>query len=329
MKNQKLELANFVLNFGDDGVLVDQLESVVLPAFFGDFRKSIKSTHYFLFGVELSKVVTTAGVIHVVAGRLVKDTLLVRERLYDAATGELIRDEEFLKSSPSSFFAIILETHRLMFVREHPGSPTLEQFRSTMQDFFKRSLRNYTRILQSAEQTSKPDIAQIGQPVLEIVPMFSAKSLNSFLESFETLSSVTIEIARTNNETDNTNFIELLRESHKNNKAKKTVVRYTNSDGLSIEDIKDEVGELNKGMEHVRLIGKGFNGNDVRGSNEHFSVSVPVDELPDDTGSAVDAIFQDFDQLATNGRIDAGTVEPSVSKRIATVFANMNHSEEK
>jgi len=132
MANKKLNFANFVCRFGDQMVLVDQLEEVVIPAFFDDREKTTFKSRVFLHDVSM---IEQADNRHVIAGRIVKDTVLEREKLFDNETKTLKDSARTLRSSPTSFFALVVETHRLIFVPEHRGSPTLKTFQSLMLDF--------------------------------------------------------------------------------------------------------------------------------------------------------------------------------------------------
>src|SRR5476651_65737 len=129
--SQKLNLANFTCTFGDKFLLLDMFEQIVLPAFQGGHNRTHGNACYFLLDVKLIKYGDEELVI---AGRLIKDTTVERDQFIDG--GSLVKDRQVLKSAPSSFFALILSNHKLLYVRENSGAPPISAFEATITKFF-------------------------------------------------------------------------------------------------------------------------------------------------------------------------------------------------
>ena len=52
-RQQYLEIANFILRFGDRLKMIDLFEEIVLPAFVGGGERSYKDTRYMFLDVKL------------------------------------------------------------------------------------------------------------------------------------------------------------------------------------------------------------------------------------------------------------------------------------
>lgn len=75
-----------------------------------------------------------------IKGRIIKNTLLTREQVFDGA--DLVEDHDELETAPSSFFLLILNTHRLILCKEVSGAPTIQNFQSTSQCFLNIEYEN-------------------------------------------------------------------------------------------------------------------------------------------------------------------------------------------
>src|SRR5688572_4864705 len=120
-EEREMEIANFVCLFGDQGTLLDYLREIVEPAFFGERERKYGESRYLFLEVTWVNVGTANVPSPAIAGRFVKDTKLVQEQ--QLVDGELEPADDELDSAPSAVFVLILEGHRLLYVREHIGSP--------------------------------------------------------------------------------------------------------------------------------------------------------------------------------------------------------------
>ena len=130
MRRDTAAFANFICRFGDEKVLLDYAEEIVIPAFTHDtyVRSYGKHTHYHFYKVKFVKLDEIAGIpVFALAGRFVKDTMLTRHQVFEEQVG-LIQDEQEMRSSPSAFFVLILNNHRLIYFPETPHAPEFNSF---------------------------------------------------------------------------------------------------------------------------------------------------------------------------------------------------------
>lgn len=304
--SKRLEFGNFVCRFGDSSVLVDRISDVVLPAFLNGYEKKYRKTRIFLHEVRVRKL--ESG-YHAVAGRIVKDTELVRETLYDEESGKLKRSLRTLRSSPTSFFMLILESHRLLYVKEHAGAPTMDQFRSTMQRFL---LNAYLQTASSSGKRSKAD----EPPELSILPIMSGDSVKKFIARFETIKRLRVGIAPVNNEPDLKPAVRYLRKSRENLRSTDSYVVHANKAGLDKDAVEDEVSAVKKGIGTARIEGLDKNGVKLKGDQRNFGLVVPTDELPERTDDAVNQVMRQVSSLIETDSIKNFDVSSSTENRV-------------
>jgi hypothetical protein len=120
----QLEVANFHLTFGT-APLIDYFKRIVLPAFLAPHRELANAESgkkkRWLRDTTLIELTMRGGVkTFAIAGRF------VRHRLYRALQVEveddLVEDPSTLKSDPSSIFVLLLDSHRLLYVKEFATS---------------------------------------------------------------------------------------------------------------------------------------------------------------------------------------------------------------
>lgn len=134
-----MEMGNLICRFGSDHVLLDLAEEVVLPAFLTENQvRSYGSTRYFFHDVKPVLLDNDADKVVGIIGRFIKDTTLAREQIFVEDRG-LVRDSESIRSSPSSIFLLILNNHRLIYVKETKDAPPKDAFKSTLLDFLRES----------------------------------------------------------------------------------------------------------------------------------------------------------------------------------------------
>src|ERR1700723_2454744 len=137
MRQHAATFANFICRFGDQKVLLDYAKEIVLPAFFDDtyIRSYGKKAQFFFHEVE--QVVLNGdkeNPILGISGRFIKNTYLTREQIFDPEKG-IVLDPANIQSSPSAFFLLILNNHRLIYFPETAHAPDLKTFRATLYDF--------------------------------------------------------------------------------------------------------------------------------------------------------------------------------------------------
>lgn len=331
-----LEMANLICRFGEKKVLLDMLHEIVLPAFLdGTLRRSYDDTSYLFYDVELV-VLDSENSILGIAGRFIKDTVLERDQILDGDKG-LIHDNQKMRTSPSAVFLLILNNHRLLYVKETKNAPGLETFRATAQKFLWIKHRNYINALYEKNQVARkadqnvPHISKTDlniatpRPSVELVPIGSKESLASFLEQFQTLKSVEVQLLDTNSEIDNAPFFEKVREQKDAIGSKKTIVRHTNPEGLDKDVAIEQLSvAAPQGNYQIRFDGLDDAGDRLKGNNEDFKVKTPIGEIGSDLVPAVKRMYAGFNSLVESGLVVIPTVVDAVKRIIAETIERIN-----
>lgn len=314
-----VSFVNLICRFGDKFVLLDFANEIVLPAFMDSkLVRKYGDTTYVFQGVDLIEIPATeaAGVpLLVVYGRLIMDTLLTREQIY-TPQGRLERNPGSLQSSPSSFFALILNNHKLMYVPETHQAPGLGHFRATLQVFLGIKYREYInarfQTLRSSEDAkSKKQLYQeIPHPVVEVVPLASKESIQDFLRTFEKIKYLGFKVLPTNQEWQMGPTLEAIRQMRKSLKARDTKLVHRNPAGLDKENVAEQITEAAAtGNSEVELKGTTPEGDTVTGNNRDFSLKVSAEGLPEreiDRAVRLVGLYKDY--------LERGTISEDVAE---------------
>jgi len=278
MRKQYVEFANFICRFGEKAVLLDRrdiVQSAILGSSNRYFRK-YGDAKYFLHRatfIELDD--PELGKVPALAGRIVKDTILRAEQLY--SQGRLTQASTAMPSAPSSFFVLILHNHRLLYVREMAGSPTLEQFGLTVQTMlrsrWKEFVRDDSEWLSSDATTIKARESLLPRPTVTVVPFASSSDIVEQVGRFDVLSEVSITFNGTNHEIDNDDFFRKWQDLAGGLGSDKSRMRFSSADGLNQEAAKSDVTDAKaSGNQRVALKGKDALGNKLVVTDEDFQL---------------------------------------------------------
>ncbi|MCX2687949.1 hypothetical protein OO306_20660 [Pseudomonas sp. DCB_AW] len=299
-----VEMANLVCKFGARNLL-DYFEEIVYPAFSDPaLRRVYSETKYFFENVEL---VTVDGRVLLV-GRFIKDMIFEREQVYTSSG--LVADHDEMQSSPSCIFVLVLDIHRLIFLKETKGAPNLDNFKSTLENFLKVKYKLYIdSVYDDAKErkekvTKKQLMLDNVSPTLELIPLTSAQSIDSFVRQYQVLSSVTYKFSDRNDEHDNEGFFEAVQRQKDEVGSKTTTIKHSNSEGLDKESVIEEVQAATvQGNQKVTLVGKDSSGTELRGDNENFQLKSYVELTSTAPSQAAPTLFQKFIQLVGDGMI--------------------------
>jgi hypothetical protein len=295
-------VANFVCRFGEDFVLLDFLNEIVLEAFTKEGRKrTYADKSYFFLNPQLIDLSARGEVEKAIAGRLVKITTVSREQIF--VDGELVHDEKELESAPSSLFVLLLSNHKLLYVRETKDAPGLAAFESTAKAFIRQAHQEYIDSLREAieqrgERVAKDDLyAQVPRPSVEVVALSSSTSLKAFIKRYDVLTSVQVRLIERNDELDNSPLFENLRKAKDGTKASTALVELKKGgkeglDKAAVEEFLETPAE--QGNSQIKLSGKDKNGEVLRGNNEDFKLIVPLDLAVDTIKQAAIKIHNKF-----------------------------------
>lgn len=328
IQKRNLELANMVVKFGDDLVLMDLFDELVKPAFFDKtLRRTYDETEYLLHKVQL---IDLGDGIAGIGGRIIKDTLLhVDQILVD---GKLENADERISSSPSSFFLLILNNHRLLYVREQKGSPSLGEFQGTITKFLRHQHSHYIDALHQQSKTPGPTLTKkslkekIPQPKVDVRPIGSSKSVEDFIKQFQTLEVLKVDILPVNDdEIESRGLFPELHDAETQLGSKKTTVRFENKAGLSKGEVSKQVSQLAVvGNHEITFKGHDAAGGELNGNIEDFKIRIPIPwgQRPSIKSAAKKTIAK-FRVLVDDGAAPAITTPPTLASKIASILRSL------
>lgn len=294
----ELEIANFTCKFGDNLELLDVFENWFLPTLktsvvSGSKSKQAETLAYRFINLKIEIIDNTP----VLCGNFVKSlNIRANQRLNEDE--ELIESEDSMLSDPSSFFALILTNHKLLWIREVPRAPLLKDLRyaveKMLKDFrlkeLKRILENKikdidfeavktekekTELLTNAE---KEAYREIPQPTLDITPLGDKTILGQALSDFKVVKTIQIRALKKNNEFagDLNSFISDYSETSDILGSTDTELIYKNNEGLNKEKAESFLKSALDGNFKFIVNGVGENNQKLRKSEDKISLKVPI-----------------------------------------------------
>ncbi len=187
------QIANFNLVFGDrEEPMLSYFDSIVIPALTSGIIKESGEAKYL---IKYIKILNNNKNEYVLVGKLIKSTTL--EILSDLdEDGELVEKDEKYSSAPYSTFAIYLKNHRMFYVQNQKGSPTLANFRSTVNYALKMFVKKHNK---NAEENKK-----FPNPMLNVVGIPSARNISQILSNVEKVNMLTLRFYPLNGDIDYT-----------------------------------------------------------------------------------------------------------------------------
>lgn len=283
-KNLSLSFANLTCRFGERFVLLDLFEEVVFPALSNsDFERKYADTAYFFKDVKFSvfSIAEAPDPQLVVYGRLIKDTVLKRSQYY-SREGGLVESEASLASAPSAFFVLDIDNHKLMYLPETSGAPSVGQFALTLEAFAKHERDRFIRQLKD-ESKKGDDPKTLGElridyplPEVEATPLSSDSDVEKFMKMFDKVTRVTYRIQSSNAEINHAKTFRDLVAWKDDNNAEATSISHRNKNGLRKDVVSADVkSAAASGNQKVVIVGKGEDGTELIGSNESLKLEVP------------------------------------------------------
>lgn len=324
-KSRNLNFANFICHFGDKYEMLDLAEEIIIPAFMSPLKRKYSDTMYFFHDVALLDLGSAAAPVAALAGRLVKDTQIQREQIL--RNGVLVYDKRSLESAPSAFFILVLNDHKLVYMPETKGAPSIEAFRATAQKFASEKHNAFTdNLYQEAKQddsrvTRKAILEKYPMPTIEVIPLSSEASLDNFIGQFEVLSEIRVRLIDPNGELDNDELFDDLQQSKELLGAKTTEVVHRNPKGMSKKNAVSQLtAAVQRGNTEVTISGKDARGDKLSGNNELFKLSVSVKELPSTIRGAAEKLYESFKSVVSDGILAVGKPSKDPAAKIAKLL---------
>lgn len=196
MSKKRMSVANFNVVFpeerGGEEPLLKYFDNVIYPALrCGLIRKSGDSK---LLLMNVGVIDVSEGE-YALVGNVVKKTML--EVLSDLdENGELISTDNTYPAAPFSTFIIYLKNHRMVFVQNQKGSPTLGTFRSTINFII------HTYIVQINQDRKQKELEEYPIPIINIVGIPMRESIEETLKSVKKVQTLTLRFYPLNGDFD-------------------------------------------------------------------------------------------------------------------------------
>ena len=320
----ELEVANFVCKFSEDEVLADRLADVVIPAFLSDEQRNIKGTEYFFTDQKIGPLDSRDISSLALTCRFIKNTTLKRHQIF--AEGEIVADEQSLASAPSAIAILLLQSHRLLYVKEVPGAPSMQQFGATFKYFMRNVVMahrdaTYSERAESATPLTRKQIADtIPIPSVDVVPVPTSESLKKFINRFKALRFLRVELAEVNNEVDNEAFFEQLRETKAELGSSNTQLLHKNPLGLDKDAVLEHVEAAKQGTSYVTMKGEDVNGDELVGNNTDFSVRVTLGAAGMGLQACIRKAYTQFTSLVERKVLVVGRTSTAVANKVQAAW---------
>lgn len=185
------QIANFNVVFGkDEKPMLTYFDSIIFPAFTSGITKISDMNEFLLTNIE---VVRNQKGECILMGQFVKKTILEIKSDINAQ-GKLIEKDEQYSTAPYSSFAINLLNHRMIFIPNQKGSPSLANFRSAIKYIIKEFIKQQNKLL---EEDKKLEFA-----LINIVGIPSMSTLREILENVEKINKLTLRFYPLNGDLD-------------------------------------------------------------------------------------------------------------------------------
>lgn len=199
MSKKNAQVANFNIVFGDkEQPMLDFFDTIIYPAMTSKISKVIDDNEYMFKNIEIIK---NKEDVYVLKGILVKKTILEIKSDLDEE-GELIEKDEKYSAAPYSAFVVNLLNHRMIFMPNQKGSPTIPNFRSTLKYVIDAYINMKNKKL-NAEQ-------KLEYALVNVVGIPSAKTMDELLDNVKKINSLTLRFYPLNGDIDYTEAFGIL-----------------------------------------------------------------------------------------------------------------------
>lgn len=204
MSQKKMSTANFNIVFYKDSEkigtiqttkempLLECFDTIVMPALTSREEQRVGENKYQLFNVRITKTLQGDFVL---SGIMVKKTTIEIKSDVDEKGHLVLRDETYT-TAPLSTFVVYLRNHRMIFVQNQKGSPTLKQFAG----FIKYLIDGYIDKENRRRQDLKIDL--LPQAYISIMGMPAPTRLEEAFKDVKKVTKLTLQFFPLNGDTD-------------------------------------------------------------------------------------------------------------------------------
>ena len=199
MKQENMKssmVANFNLVFygenGSEEPLLNYFDAIFMPALTAKYIKKAGDAEFFFTEINLEEARDGE---YVLTGLIVKRTVLEVKSDVDENWDIIEKDEKY-PSAPFSIFVIYLKNHRMLFVKNQKGSPTIQNFKATAKDFLNRFVKEENKVLKEKNKKELPI------PILNVVGIPMRKKLVDSLKEVEKINELCLRFYPLNGDID-------------------------------------------------------------------------------------------------------------------------------
>lgn len=194
METKQMYVADLNVVFGkEEEPLIKHIDDIVLPALQrGSYIEASERTGYIFENVQLNEIEENE---YIIQGILIKDTVLDIMSEYSREKG-LEKTNKHYKSSPYSVFLLYLKNHRMLLVKNQPGSPDIRSFGSA----FREAVRGYVAQQNRKRKSSGEEV--LPMPKTHIAGIKTAQNVKEALKDVEKISQLIFKFYPLNSEWD-------------------------------------------------------------------------------------------------------------------------------
>lgn len=194
METKQMYVADLNVVFGKkEEPLIKHIDDIVLPALKANLSiEASERTSYIFTDVKLNEIEENE---YIIQGILIKDTVLNVMSEYSQDKG-LEKTNKYFKSSPYSVFIIYLKNHRMVLVKNQPGSPDIRSFGAAM----KQAMKLYISEQNQERKLSKAEL--LPMPKTHIAGIKTVQSVKEALKDVEKISKLVFKFYPLNAEWD-------------------------------------------------------------------------------------------------------------------------------
>ncbi len=184
MSSKKVQVANFNVVFleeKEEAPLLKYFDNIVVPALQSGIKKESGDVTFLFTDVEVREDQEQG---YVLAGKIVKKTIIeIKSDLDD--NEELIEKDEKYSTAPFSAFVIYLKNHRMLFVPNQKGSPTIKNFAASVKFVLAEYIKRHNKKQEEKE-------ALLPFPAINIVGLPLRSNIEEALKEVVKINKVTL-----------------------------------------------------------------------------------------------------------------------------------------
>jgi len=314
-KSRTTEFSNLVIKSGNKNLL-DIFTDTVSHAINAGYSRHYGDSKYFFLNIGFVEFDSEICLF----GRMVKDTIVRAEQ--QLVDDQLVESNETMPIAPSSIFVIFLGVHRMAYIKEHAASPNIESFARTLIDFLKKAHREKiekmyaTGKAMGASLTKKHLVETHPYPTVNLTPVATSLSVETFINTLGKVDEVVAEILPTNHEIDNDELFAGLRDASERIQSNSTKIVYKNNDGLDKKETAAQVTAIaEQGNHNIKIKGTDSGGAKVNATNDDIGLKVPIDASGPLKGVATRA-KKVFDEHIKTGVLKVMSISPIVKSKL-------------